>query len=105
AEHPKASFEFKVTPQYSNMRQYVDKHPQVVDRAKRAIAAEGLTPTEVPIRGGTDGSLLSARGLPTPNLFAGQYEIHSLKEWTSLQDMAAASATVVRLVNEWHTAD
>ena len=54
-----------------------------------------------PIRGGTDGSVLSARGLPTPNVFAGGHEFHSVREWVSVQDMAAAAAVVVRLAGEW----
>jgi tripeptide aminopeptidase len=54
-----------------------------------------------PIRGGTDGSLLSEMGLPTPNLFTGGHEYHSVREWASLQEMAAASATVIRLAEVW----
>ena len=54
-----------------------------------------------PIRGGTDGSLLSAMGLPTPNLFTGGHEYHSPREWASVQDMASAAAVVVRLAGEW----
>jgi len=53
------------------------------------------------IRGGTDGARLSARGLPTPNLFTGGQEYHSLREWASVQDMAAAAATVVELARVW----
>ena len=55
----------------------------------------------IPIRGGTDGSRLSERGLPTPNLFDGGYEYHSVREWASLQDMAASAATIVRLAEVW----
>ena len=54
-----------------------------------------------PIRGGTDGSLLSSMGLPTPNVFTGGHEYHSVREWASVQDMAAAAATIVRLAEEW----
>jgi tripeptide aminopeptidase len=53
------------------------------------------------IRGGTDGARLTALGLPTPNLFTGGQDYHSLREWASLQDMAAAAATVVELVRFW----
>ena len=55
----------------------------------------------MPIRGGTDGSILSARGLPTPNLFTGGHEYHSVREWASVQDMASASAVAVRLAGVW----
>ena len=54
-----------------------------------------------PIRGGTDGSRLSEMGLPTPNIFTGGHEYHSVREWASLQDMAASAATVVRLAEVW----
>ncbi len=54
-----------------------------------------------PIRGGTDGSLLSAKGLPTPNIFAGGHEFHSVREWVSVQDMASAAAVVVHLARTW----
>ena len=53
------------------------------------------------IRGGTDGARLTARGLPTPNLFTGGQDYHSLREWASVQDMAAAAATCVELVRLW----
>jgi tripeptide aminopeptidase len=72
-----------------------------VDVAERALRAEGLEPIRKPIRGGTDGSILSEMGLPTPNLFAGGHEFHSLREWVSVQDMAAAAAVIVRLAAEW----
>ena len=53
------------------------------------------------IRGGTDGSRLSEMGLPTPNIFTGGHEFHSVREWASVQEMAAAAATVVRLAEVW----
>ena len=52
-------------------------------------------------RGGTDGAVLSAQGLPTPNLFTGGQEYHSVREWASVQDMAAAAATIVELAGVW----
>ena len=61
----------------------------------------GLQPRRTIVRGGTDGSLLSSMGLPTPNLFTGGHEYHSVREWASVQDMAAAAATVVRLAEVW----
>jgi tripeptide aminopeptidase len=73
----------------------------VTAAAERALRAEGLEPVREPIRGGTDGSILSAKGLPTPNLFTGGHEYHSAREWASLQDMAAATAVIVHLAAEW----
>jgi tripeptide aminopeptidase len=100
-EEPTAKLTFEVNPQYPNMRSYLEPMPEIVAIAERALAAEGLEPIRNPIRGGTDGSMLSAMGLPTPNLFAGGHEFHSVREWVSVQDMAAAAAVIVRLAGEW----
>ena len=89
--------EFELQEQYRNMREVLDHHPHVVDRARAAIRAVGLTPIEKPIRGGTDGSRLSFMGLPTPNLFAGEHNFHSRLEWTSRQDLEKAVAVIVRI--------
>ena len=86
--------------QYPNMRRFLDAAPS--RRGGRgAIRAEGIEPVRTLIRGGTDGSRLSAMGLPTPNLFTGGHEYHSVREWASVQDMAAAAATLVRLAEVW----
>ena len=98
---PRASYHFDVRPQYPNMRAHLAPFPEIVERAARAIAAEGIELIREPIRGGTDGSMLSAKGLPTPNIFAGGHEFHSPREWVTVQDMAAAAATLVRLAGEW----
>jgi tripeptide aminopeptidase len=93
--------EFEVDEQYRNMREVLDHHPDVVDRARTAIRRAGLTPIEKPIRGGTDGSRLSFMGLPTPNLFAGEHNFHSRLEWTSRQDLERATAVIVELARVW----
>jgi len=89
--------EIEIQEQYRNMREVLDHHPHVVDRARRAIRAVGLAPIERPIRGGTDGSRLSFMGLPTPNLFAGEHNFHSRLEWTSRQDLEKAVAVIVAI--------
>lgn len=101
AREPRASWSLDVQAQYPNMRDHLSAVPEVVAHAEAALRAEGIEPVRTPIRGGTDGSLLSARGLPTPNLFTGGHEYHSVREWASLHEMAAAAATVVRLAGEW----
>ncbi len=103
AAHPRAQFEFTVHEQYRNMHRVLSQVPEVTDAAAAAILAEGIEPIRRPIRGGTDGSVLSARGLPTPNIFTGGHEYHSVREWASVQEMAAASAVVVRLAEVWST--
>ncbi|MGH2843452.1 MAG: peptidase T [Solirubrobacteraceae bacterium] len=101
ADHPQAGLDLQLHRQYRNMRPYIEQDPDVVAAAEEAIRAEGVEPLRIPIRGGTDGSRLSEMGLPTPNVFDGGYEYHSVREWASLQDMAAAAATVVRLAGVW----
>jgi len=98
---PRARLEVDVHHQYPNMKAHLAPFPEVVEAAERAIAAEGLEPRRTVIRGGTDGSRLSAMGLPTPNIFTGGHEFHSVREWASLQDMASAAAVIVRLAEAW----
>jgi tripeptide aminopeptidase len=89
--------EIEIQEQYRNMREVLDRHPHVIERARKAIRAVGLTPIEKPIRGGTDGSRLSFMGLPTPNLFAGEHNFHSRLEWTSRQDLEKAVAVILEI--------
>lgn len=98
---PPAKLEFEVIRQYRNMRKYIEHDPDVIAAAEEAYRAEGIEPIRSPIRGGTDGSLLSEMGLPTPNIFDGGHEYHSVREWVSVQDMAASAATLVRLAEAW----
>jgi tripeptide aminopeptidase len=98
---PGASMTIEIVEQYPNMRAHLEPYPEVVEHAIAALRAEGLQPLREPIRGGTDGSRLSAMGLPTPNIFTGGHAYHSVREWASLQDMAAAAAVIVHLAEEW----
>ena len=102
---PRARLGVDVRHQYPNMRRHLEAFPEVVAAAERAIRAEGIELVRTPIRGGTDGSRLSELGLPTPNVFAGGHEFHSPREWVTVQDMAAATAVVVRLAGEWAGAE
>ena len=98
---PRAAFEVEVRDSYRNMRPYIEQSPRVVEAAFEAIRRAGVEPTMAITRGGTDGAVLSARGLPTPNIFTGGQEYHSVREWASVQDMAAAAATIVELAGVW----
>ncbi|MGH9311838.1 MAG: peptidase T [Vicinamibacterales bacterium] len=100
--HPRARFEIAIAECYRNMREVLNRHPDVVERAKEAIRLAGLEVTMKPIRGGTDGSRLSFMGLPTPNLFAGEHNFHSRLEWVSAQDMDKAVEVIVNLCRLWH---
>ena len=101
-EHePRAYVDVEVLDSYRNMRPYIEENPRVVDAALEAIRRAGVEPKLAITRGGTDGAVLSSLGLPTPNLFTGGQEYHSVREWASVQDMAAAAATIVELAGVW----
>ena len=91
-DYPRSSYRIEVKPQYRNMKEVIDRHPQLIDNAMEAIRRAGLKPKRTSIRGGTDGSRLSFMGLPCPNIFAGEHAFHSRLEWVSVQDMEAAGA-------------
>ncbi len=99
--YPRASVEIKVEESYRNMKEVLDRHPDVAERAIEAMKRAGLTPRMHPIRGGTDGSKLCFMGLPTPNLFAGEHNFHSRFEWVSVQDMHKAVEVLVQLCRVW----
>jgi tripeptide aminopeptidase len=99
--YPKAKMEFKVTEQYRNMKEVLDKHPQVTEYAAEAYKRSGLKVKKQSIRGGTDGSKLSYIGLPCPNLFAGMQAIHSKHEWIGVKDMKKAVEVLVNIARVW----
>ena len=98
---PRAHVDIEERSSYRNMRPYIEQHPRVVEAALEAVRRAGVEPKLAITRGGTDGAVLSAQGLPTPNLFTGGQEYHSVREWASVQDMAAAAATIVELAGVW----
>ncbi|MCC6371689.1 MAG: peptidase T [Bacteroidia bacterium] len=101
SKYDKSSYEFNVVNQYRNMREVLEKTPEIINYALEAIKRTGITPELDSIRGGTDGSRFSFMGLPTANLYAGEHGIHSKQEWVSVQDMQKAVETIVYLVNIW----
>ena len=100
-EFPRSTYRLEITPQYRNMKQVIDRHPEIIDYAMEAIRRAGLKPVKTAIRGGTDGSRLSFMGLPCPNIFAGEHAFHSRLEWVSVQDMEKAVQTIVHLAAIW----
>ncbi len=98
---PRAKVELEERDSYRNMRPFIERTPRVLEAAFEAIRRIGVEPKLTITRGGTDGAVLSSRGLPTPNLFTGGQEYHSVREWASVQDMAAAAATIVELAGVW----
>lgn len=100
ATEPRARILCTITPQYRNMRYWLEQDMTPVDLARRAARRLGLDPVSVPIRGGTDGSRLTEMGVPTPNLFTGMQNIHGPLEWVSVQDMQMATRLCLELVAE-----
>lgn len=83
---------------YSNMLEVIEKHPYVVDIAKKAISETGLSPLSRPVRGGTDGARLSFMGLPCPNLGTGGYGFHGPYEHISVEGMETAVRVVLGII-------
>ncbi len=101
ANFPGARLETAIEEQYRNMKEVIDRSPEVLEYAREAVRRAGLQPRSRSIRGGTDGSRLSFMGLPTPNLFAGEHNFHSRLEWVSVQDMEKAVEVIVNLCRIW----
>src|SRR5580658_8322512 len=99
--YPRSNYRLEIKQQYRNMKQVIDRHPEIIDNAMEAIRRAGLAPVKTSIRGGTDGSRLSFMGLPCPNIFAGEHAFHSRLEWVSRQDMEKAVQTIVHLAMIW----
>lgn len=100
-DFPNSSYELKISEQYRNMKQVLDKYPQIIEYGIEAIKRTGITPKRQSIRGGTDGSRLSFMGLPCPNIFAGEHAFHGKQEWASVQDMEKAVETIVNIAAIW----
>lgn len=98
---PRASLSCEISPQYRNMRYWLENDMRPANLALEAVRRAGIELKTVPIRGGTDGSQLTERGLPTPNLFAGIHNAHGPLEWTSVQEMEKALDVCLHLVQLW----
>ena len=88
-----------VRDQYYNMREQVEPHYHVVEKAVKAMEMAGVKPRIQPIRGGTDGANLSFKGLPCPNIFAGGLNFHGKFEWVPLESMEKAAAVIRNLIS------
>ena len=101
AAFPGGRVEMKFIERYRNMREELDKHPQLIEVLREAVRATGIDTIEKPIRGGTDGSKLTAKGIPTPNIFAGGVDFHSRAEWVAVPAMTRAASVILNLVALW----
>ena len=100
-----AVLEYTTTEQYRNMKEVLDKHPEVVAYAEEVIQRSGLQVIKESIRGGTDGSRFSYIGMPCANIFTGMQNIHSKLEWIGTKDMAKAAETIIHLSMIWEERD
>lgn len=101
AEYPGAKVDVAVTPQYRNMADGLVKEPRALTFAEEAMRRAGIEPKRCIVRGGTDGSRLTELGLPTPNLFCGEHNIHSPLEWTCLEEMVTSVRVLIELAQVW----
>jgi tripeptide aminopeptidase len=97
ATEPRAEITCTITPQYRNMRYWLETDMTPVDLARDALRDLGIAEKSVPIRGGTDGSRLTEMGVPCPNLFTGMQNVHGPLEWVSVQDMTRATDLCLRI--------
>jgi tripeptide aminopeptidase len=100
-QYPGATMKYEAHEQYRNMKEVLDKYPQVTAYAAEAIQRSGLVVKKESIRGGTDGSRFSYIGMPCPNIFTGMQNIHSKLEWVGAKDIAKAAETILHLCMIW----
>ena len=101
AKYPDVKIDYESKLGYLNMKEVLKNYPQLTEYAYEAARRAGLTPFTKPIRGGTDGSNLTARGLPTPNLFTGGHNFHGKLEFNSRKGLEKSTDTLVNLVQIW----
>jgi len=101
AKYPNVKIDYESKLGYLNMKEVLKDYPQLTDYAIEASKRAGVTPEIRPIRGGTDGSNLTARGLPTPNLFTGGHNFHGKLEFNSRKGLEKTTDTLVNLVQIW----
>ena len=100
-KYPNVKIDYKSELGYLNMKEVLKDYPQLTDYAIEAAKRAGITAELRPIRGGTDGSRLTSRGLPTPNLFTGGHNFHGKLEFNSRRGLEKSTETLVHLVQIW----
>ena len=98
---PNVKIDYKSELGYLNMKEVLKDYPQLTDYAIEAAKRAGITAELRPIRGGTDGSRLTSRGLPTPNLFTGGHNFHGKLEFNSRKGLEKSTETLIHLVQIW----
>ncbi len=98
ARYGEGTVTLTIKDQYRNMREMVEPHRHIIEKAQKAMEMAGIEPRIQPIRGGTDGANLSFRGLPCPNIFAGGLNFHGKFEWVTVENMEKASKVIINLI-------
>ena len=98
---PNSSYKIEIKEYYRNMKYDLEKEPRAMAYALEGVKRAGMKPIQGSIRGGTDGSTLSAKGLPTPNIFTGEQDFHGFGEWICVKDMELATDTILHIINVW----
>ncbi|MCR5079057.1 MAG: peptidase T [Bacilli bacterium] len=99
-QFPTASIDLEIGDDYRNMLEVFEKHPEAIEKAKKAFRELGITPRFTPIRGGTDGATFSFKGCPTPNLGTGSYNHHGRFEYLSVREFKTMIEIVKAIVKE-----
>jgi len=97
-DEPRLKVEVEIKPSYPNMYEHLKNRPEITERLQEAVRRAGIEPDLAPVRGGTDGSLLTQMGLPCPNIFAGGVNFHGQTEWISTRSMGLSLCTVLNLM-------
>lgn len=98
AKYPKAELQLTINDQYFNMKEKVEAMPEIMQVAKLGFELAGVTPITLPIRGGTDGSNLSFKGLPCPNIFTGGHNFHGRFEYIPVESMLKAQDVILGII-------
>ena len=98
---PGSSFKLEIKEYYRNMKYDLEKEPRAMEYALEGVRRVGIDPIQGSIRGGTDGSTLTAKGLPTPNIFTGEQDFHGFGEWICTKDMELATQTILQIIDVW----
>jgi len=101
AEDDRLKIDMDTQFSYPNMHKFLREKPEIARHLTEAVTKAGIEPRIVPIRGGTDGSNLTRKGLPTPNIFTGGVNFHGPTEWISTKAMGYSLCTVLNLMNRY----
>lgn len=98
SQYSKPPLMLKISDEYYNMAEVISEDMTPVDLAKEAMEAVGVEPNIIPIRGGTDGSIISFMGIPTPNIFTGGENFHGKYEFVTVESMIKTTETIIKII-------